>query len=228
MALLWVQKKLKRPAAALGWPHAPFEIPDEILAAWRAAGQRNKPLVEAWENLAAASSTGKDLLKRLQGLDQDTLDATISTFKADLSKEPVDVASRVASQKTLERLNPALPSLIGGSADLTGSNNTRTPDLETYNAENYSGRYIHYGVREHGMAAAMNGLCLHGGVTAYGGAFMVFSDYCRASIRLAALSNIPSVFVMTHDSIGLGEDGPTHQPVEHLAALRAIPNLNTF
>ena len=213
---------------ALGWPHAPFEIPSDVLSAWRDAGARGVDERELWDRRLATHPQREAFTHRLNGVDPDAVQDVISDFKAALSGNPVDVASRVASQKTLERLNSALDILFGGSADLTGSNNTRTPDLETYSAENYAGRYVHYGVREHGMAAAMNGIALHGGLAPYGGAFLVFSDYCRASIRLAALMGVQSIFVFTHDSIGLGEDGPTHQPVEHLAALRAIPNLNVF
>ncbi len=213
---------------AIDWPHTPFKIPDNILNAWRSVGGRGEQVRAAWRDRLMASPNRDAFERRLSGIDEETLSNTISVFKNDLALKPEKVASRIASQRTLERLNPALPALFGGSADLTGSNNTRTPDLETFSAENYGGRYVHYGVREHAMAAAMNGIALHGGFTPYGGAFLVFSDYCRPSIRLAALMGVQSIFVFTHDSIGLGEDGPTHQPVEHLAALRAIPNLNVF
>ncbi len=149
-------------------------------------------------------------------------------MKESLAATPKDIASRSASEFALETLVPALPEMVGGSADLTGSNNTRTKSMQAMNASDFSGRFIHYGIREHGMAAAMNGMALHGGIIPYSGTFLVFSDYCRPAIRLAALMGKRVIHVMTHDSIGLGEDGPTHQPVEHLAALRAMPNLLVF
>ena len=149
-------------------------------------------------------------------------------YKRGLAKSPPTLATRNASQNALEVINPVVPETVGGSADLTGSNNTNTKDLKPLTASDYGGRYIHYGVREHAMAAAMSGLSLHGGIIPYGGTFLCFTDYCRPAIRLAALMGIRVIYVMTHDSIGLGEDGPTHQPVEHLWALRAIPNLNVF
>ena len=149
-------------------------------------------------------------------------------YKEKLATEPKEIATRIASQNALEVLTAAVPEMVGGSADLTGSNNTRPKGVAAMSAADYAGRFIHYGIREHGMAAAMNGLALHGGIIPYSGTFLVFSDYCRPSIRLAALMGERVIHVMTHDSIGLGEDGPTHQPVEHLAALRAIPNLTVF
>ena len=153
------------------------------------------------------------------------LNAAVRAVKESLAKEPKEIATRTACEFALESIIPAVPEMIGGSADLTGSNNTRTKSMKAMSAADYSGRFIHYGIREHGMAAAMNGMALHGGIIPYCGTFLVFSDYCRPSIRLAALMGERVIHVMTHDSIGLGEDGPTHQPVEHLAALRAIPNL---
>ena len=152
----------------------------------------------------------------------------IATYKKALAANPPTLATRNSSQNALDVINPVVAEALGGSADLTGSNNTKSKDLKPFTAADYAGRYVYYGIREHGMAAALNGLALHGGVIPYGGTFMCFTDYCRPSIRLAALMGIRSIFVMTHDSIGLGEDGPTHQPVEHLAALRVIPNLHTF
>jgi transketolase len=152
----------------------------------------------------------------------------VNAVKSTLAKEPKHIASRVASEQALEALAAAVPEMIGGSADLTGSNNTKTKSMKVMSAADYSGRFIHYGVREHGMAAATNGMALHRGIIPYSGTFLVFTDYCRPAIRLAALMGERVIHVMTHDSIGLGEDGPTHQPVEHLAALRAIPNLNVF
>ncbi len=152
----------------------------------------------------------------------------IAAYKKELAKNPPWIATRNSSQNALDVINAALPETVGGSADLTGSNNTKSKDLKPLNAANYGGRYVYYGIREHGMAAAMNGLALHGGVIPYGGTFLVFTDYCRPSIRLSAIMGTRVIYVMTHDSIGLGEDGPTHQPVEHLAALRVIPNLKIF
>ena len=157
-----------------------------------------------------------------------SFDDAIADLKKQLADDKPTIATRVSSQQVLEVINSAVPETMGGSADLTGSNNTRTSELQTFDSVNYNGRYIHYGIREHGMAAAMNGMALHGGMIPYSGGFLIFSDYCRPSIRLAALMGIRVIHVLTHDSIGLGEDGPTHQPVEHLAALRAIPNLNVF
>src|SRR5204863_1748797 len=156
------------------------------------------------------------------------LGAAVRGLKETLAKAPKDIATRVASELVLDALVPAIPDLVGGSADLTGSNNTKPKGMSVLSAADYGGRFIHYGVREHGMASAMNGMALHGGIIPYSGTFLVFSDYCRPAIRLAALMGQRVIFVMTHDSIGLGEDGPTHQPVEHLAALRAIPKLKVF
>ena len=213
---------------ALGWPYAPFEIPEDILNAWRAAGRRGRDARQQWRARLGRSAQQDAFNAAIAGDYKEALGEAIRAYKAELAKEPPKVATRKASEMALEVVNRVIPETIGGSADLTGSNNTKTKGLEILNAENYAGRYIHYGVREHGMAAAMNGMALHGGVVPYGGTFLVFTDYCRPSIRLSALMGIRVVYVMTHDSIGLGEDGPTHQPVEHLAALRAIPNLNVF
>jgi transketolase len=157
-----------------------------------------------------------------------TFAATISAYKQELAKNPPWIATRNSSQNTLDVINAAVPETVGGSADLTGSNNTKSKDQKAFSATDYSGRYVYYGIREHGMAAAMNGMALHGGVIPYGGTFLVFTDYCRPSIRLSALMGQRVIYVMTHDSIGLGEDGPTHQPVEHLAAARVIPNLTVL
>ena len=156
------------------------------------------------------------------------LSATVKAFKKQMSEAAPKLATRASSEKVLEVLNPILPETVGGSADLTGSNNTKTADLGVFDVDNRGGRYVYWGIREHGMAAAMNGMALHGGVRPYGGTFMCFTDYARPSMRLAALMKVPTVFVMTHDSIGLGEDGPTHQPVEHLAISRATPNTYVF
>ncbi len=214
----------------LGWTSPPFEIPADILQHWRAAGMRGKATRAAWQQRLAAIEANKraEFERRLHGDVGDKLAASTSETKQKLAQTPKDIATRSASEFALEALTAALPEMIGGSADLTGSNNTRTKSTKTLSATDYSGRFIHYGIREHGMAAAMNGMALHGGIVPYSGTFLVFSDYCRPAIRLAALMGQRVIHVMTHDSIGLGEDGPTHQPVEHLAALRAIPNLKVL
>jgi transketolase len=223
-------KEIAGAREKLGWSTPPFEIPAAILAPWRAAGARGKPLRLAWEmRLAALDPKARsEFERRARGNVSGTLDAAVTDVKQALAATPKDVATRSASEFALESLTAALPEMIGGSADLTGSNNTRAKGMKTLNAADYAGRFIHYGVREHGMAAAMNGMALHGGVIPYSGTFLVFSDYCRPAIRLAALMSQRVIHVMTHDSIGLGEDGPTHQPIEQLAALRAIPNLKVF
>ena len=213
---------------ALDWPHAPFEIPQEVLDAWRAIGQHGAAARQSWTERLTSAPQKARFEAALSGDISAAVETAIGKMKQELSANPQKVASRVASQKTIEALVAETDSLFGGSADLTGSNNTKAADQDIYSAENPAGHYIHYGVREHGMAAAMNGIALHGGAVPYGGTFLVFTDYCRPSIRLTALMEQRAIYVMTHDSIGLGEDGPTHQPVEHFAALRAIPNLNLF
>ena len=212
----------------LGWTAPAFETPADIRGQWRAAGERNRPARLAWEQRLAALDPGQraEFLRRMRGEVAERLAPAISKMKQLLAQAPKDIATRAASEFTLDALTAALPEMIGGSADLTGSNNTRAKEMKVLKAPDYAGLFIHYGVREHGMAAAMNGMSLHGGVIPYSG--LVFSDYCRPAIRLAALMGQRVIFVMTHDSIGLGEDGPTHQPVEHLAALRAIPKLKVF
>lgn len=213
--------------AALGWDHAPFEIPAEIIANWREVGSRGSAARAAWQARYDGADT-VDFDKTLRG-DWDTeIEEAVQQWKKSLAAEPQKIATRVASQKAIEAILQACPAMFGGSADLTGSNNTRVGAHEIFSKDNYAGSYVHYGVREHGMAAAMNGIALHGGTIPYGATFLVFTDYCRPSIRLSALMRQRVIYVMTHDSIGLGEDGPTHQPVEHLAALRAIPNLHVF
>ena len=215
---------------ALGWPYPPFEIPEAILAAWREAGARGAGASAAWDKRLAATDAGtRDEFNRRQaGRLPDGWRDTVTALKQQISEERPARATRISSHKVLEALSETLPELIGGSADLTGSNNTRAPGQAVIAAGDYGGHYLHYGVREHAMAAAMNGLALHGGVIPYGGTFLVFTDYCRPAIRLSALMGQGVVYVMTHDSIGLGEDGPTHQPVEHLASLRVMPNLQVF
>ena len=215
--------------AKLGWSHAPFVIPPSILAAWRETGARGASArtswTARWSKIDAATQASVENPSRARAAE---VDAAISAGKASAAAETTQRATRIWSEMMLERLAAAQPALIGGSADLTGSNNTKAKSQGIISKGNFKGSYIHYGVREHAMAAAMNGLALHGGLIPYGGTFLVFTDYCRPAIRLSALMRQRVVYVMTHDSIGLGEDGPTHQPVEHLAALRAIPNLRVF
>ncbi len=213
---------------ALGWDYPPFVVPDEILNAWRAVGSRGASRRKDWEQRLAASSHKAEFTRITSGALPANFDEVIAAYKKELAKNPPWIATRNASQNALDVINAAVPETIGGSADLTGSNNTKSKDMKALNAADYGARYVYYGIREHGMAAAMNGIALHGGLVPYGATFLVFTDYCRPSIRLSALMGRRVVYVMTHDSIGLGEDGPTHQPVEHLAALRAIPNLNVF
>ena len=215
----------------LGWNAPPFEIPRPILDRWRAAGARGRAVRLAWQQRITAmpadqrAEFGRRMRHELPGK---KLAEAVREIKEKLAQTPKDIATRAASELALGTLTAVLPEMIGGSADLTGSNNTLAKGMKVLNAVDYGGRFIHYGVREHGMAAAMNGMALHGGIIPYSGTFLVFSDYCRPPIRLAALMRQQVIHVMTHDSIGLGEDGPTHQPIEQLAALRAIPGLKVF
>ena len=211
-----------------GWDSPPFEIPSEILSAWRDAGKAGAKARTDWEGRLAKSDKKAEFERRMSGKLVKGFDGVIADYKKKLAEDKPKVATRKSSEMALEVINGFLPETIGGSADLTGSNNTKTSQTKNITPDDYGQRYVHYGIREHGMAAAINGLTLHGGVIAYGGTFLCFSDYARPSMRLASLMGIRSIFVMTHDSIGLGEDGPTHQPVEHLAALRAIPNHNVM
>ena len=212
----------------LGWPYAPFEIPADILADWRAIGTRGADASKAWEARLAAHPERARFAAMLSGAMPADLIKALNEHKKKLSAEKPAMATRKASEAALEVINSVVEGTIGGSADLTGSNNTRTKGMTAIAPGDFAGRFIHYGVREHGMAAIMNGLALHGGLIPYSGTFLVFSDYARPAIRLAALMGVRAIHVLTHDSIGLGEDGPTHQPVEHLAALRAIPGLTVF
>ncbi|ADZ69419.1 transketolase [Polymorphum gilvum] len=213
---------------ALGWPHAPFVVPDELRAAWTAAARRGAAARARWLERLARSPKTDAFEAALAGPDRSALDAAVDAYKRRLASDAPTVATRKASEMALEVVTAAVPSMVGGSADLTGSNNTRTKAMRPVTADDAGGSYLHYGIREHGMAAAMNGLALHGGIVPYGGTFLAFADYSRPAIRLGALMGVRAIHVMTHDSIGLGEDGPTHQPVEHLASLRAIPNLLVF
>ncbi|MGR3418982.1 transketolase [Paracoccus sp. (in: a-proteobacteria)] len=215
---------------ALGWTAPAFEIPDDILSDWREIGARGGKARKAWEDRveALASDNREEFRRRTGNGANPHLVPTIVALKTQAAESKPKIATRKASENVLEVLNPHMPENFGGSADLTGSNNTRTPDLGIFGPEDRMGRYIHYGIREHGMAAAMNGIWLHGGFRPYGGTFLTFTDYARGAIRLSALMGLPVIYVMTHDSIGLGEDGPTHQPVEHLAIARATPNILTL
>ena len=220
--------EVARARETLEWPHAPFEVPDAVRAAWRAAGERGAPARAAWEARLAASERGAALAQFLKGDVTAEVAGPLAAFRAQLAQEKPAIASRKSSEMTLGVINAATAATIGGSADLTHSNFTITKGMGSVRPDDFSGRYIHYGVREFGMAAAMNGIALHGGFVPYGGTFLVFSDYARGAIRLSALMGLGVIYVLTHDSIGLGEDGPTHQPVEHLASLRALPNLYVF
>jgi transketolase len=210
----------------LGWTSAPFEIPAEILADWRSLGAKGAAARTEWEARLAASDKGAEFTRRMAGElpEMDGVRKALTEWVAG----DANVATRKASENWLNVLAPAIPEMIGGSADLTGSNNTKAKCQAPFNPEDYSGRYVYYGIREFGMAAAMNGMALHGGVIPYGGTFLIFSDYCRNAIRLSALQQTRVIYVLTHDSIGLGEDGPTHQPVEHVMSMRLIPNLYVF
>jgi len=222
--------QLKAAKAAYGWDHGPFEIPADIKAQWEAIGARGAEGRAAWEaRLAETGAAKRARFERAYAGDAPKkLSATIKALKKQVAEEAPSVATRKSSEMVLKAVNPIMPETVGGSADLTGSNNTKTDDLGIFDVDNRAGRYVYWGIREHGMAAAMNGMALHGGIRPYGGTFFCFTDYARPAMRLAALMKIPSVFVMTHDSIGVGEDGPTHQPVEHLAICRATPNTYVF
>ncbi len=215
---------------ALGWEEEAFVVPADVLDAWRLAGLRSTKTRKDWEECLAHADPEKraEFTRRFAGDLPGGFDGAIDAYKRKLAETKPTVATRKASEDALEVINGVLTETLGGSADLTGSNNTKTSQTKSITPDDFSGRYIHYGIREHGMAAAMNGIALHGGLIPYSGGFLIFSDYCRPSIRLAALMGIRVIHVLTHDSIGLGEDGPTHQPVEQMAALRAIPNLLMF
>jgi transketolase len=212
--------------AELNWPYPPFEIPGEIISEWRSFGAKGIAEHAEWNNRLLSNALGTEFLRRLAG-DAANL-AEVQEYLDQLVLDAPKVATRKASEMALNVLTSALPEMVGGSADLTGSNNTKTKSTDVFDRSNYSGRYVNYGIREFGMAAAMNGMALHGGIIPYGGTFLVFADYARAAIRLSAIQQVRVIYVMTHDSIGLGEDGPTHQPIEHLQSLRAMPNLLVF
>ena len=218
-----VRKKLK-------WNNEPFEIPQEVLNEWRKIGDKGEKLEEKWQETInkKSSKIKSDLEKNYLNSVLENLDSLINKEKTKYFESKPSLATRQCSMAAIEKISALLPQLIGGSADLSGSNNTKTNNSKIINSKNFDGNYIHYGVREHGMAAVMNGLALYGGLIPYGGTFLIFSDYCKPSIRLSALMGLKVIYIFSHDSIGLGEDGPTHQPIEQLAGLRAIPNLNVF
>ncbi len=212
----------------LGWAYPPFEIPADVLAAWRAAGERSRGERLAWEDRLREHPDRARFKAAMSGDLPADFTAHMAAFKAELVAKAPNVASRKASEMALEVINASIETTLGGSADLTHSNLTITKGMQSLKMGDFSGRYVRYGVREFGMSTAMNGVALHGGFIPYGGTFFVFSDYGRGAMRLSALMGVRAIYVLTHDSIGLGEDGPTHQPVEHFAMLRATPNLHVF
>ena len=211
---------------ALGWEHKPFIIPEDILTSWRQLGAKGAAARSDWEGRLNGHAQAAEFKRRMAGELPDG--SAMQDYLAGLVKDPPKWATRKSSEMALGAITAALPEMIGGSADLTGSNNTKTPSTKPLTKDDYSGRYIYYGIREFGMAAAMNGMALHGGIIPYGGTFLVFTDYCRGAMRLSAIQNTRAIYVMTHDSIGLGEDGPTHQPIEHVQSLRLMPNMHVF
>ena len=214
---------------AIDWPYGPFEIPENIYKLWARCGRKGRSEHRKWQARLKADNNSEDFLRAVNGDLNPGWQQSLQSYKDDLAANPPALATRASSGNVLKVLTQSLPDMIAGSADLEGSNKTRTPATASeIQADNYSGRYINYGIREHGMAAAMNGMALHGGIIPYSGTFLVFADYCRPAIRLSALMKKRVIYVMTHDSIGVGEDGPTHQPVEHVASLRAIPDLHVY
>ena len=216
--------------AKLNWEYKPFEIPDDIKSEWLIAGTRSIGKYKKWKSNTnkMKSNSKKEYVRRINGKLPSNINKILNDFKKDCSNKKIAKATRQSSEMVINQISSHMPELIGGSADLTGSNNTKASDMKILDANNYSGNYIYYGIREHGMAAIMNGIALHKGVIPFSGTFLIFSDYCKPSIRLSALMKQRVIYVFTHDSIGLGEDGPTHQPIEQLAGLRSIPNLNVF
>ncbi len=222
------EDEIKGARETLGWSHAPFEVPSEIAESWRNAFAPHAIARKEWDDRLAKSARRDAFTGQLNDAFPATARNALKDHIASVASDRPALATRASSGKTLDAIAGAFPGLIGGSADLTGSNLTKAGSQTVVSADDFSGAYIHYGIREHGMAAAMNGMSLHGGIRPYGGTFLIFSDYCRPAVRLSGLMNQPVIYVFTHDSIGLGEDGPTHQPVEHLSALRAMPNVETF
>lgn len=223
-------EEIKGAREKLGWHHPPFEIPVDLLAEWRKAGTRSQAARKQWTDRVKTLPADKraEFERRIAGKLPGALIEAVRKIKTEAAAKPTEIATRKASELALGSLVVAVPEMVGGSADLTGSNNTKTKSMPVIAPSQFKGQFMHWGIREHGMASAMNGMALHGGIIPFSGTFLVFSDYCRPSLRLASLMELRAIHVMTHDSIGLGEDGPTHQPVEHLAALRAIPNLLLF
>ena len=224
------EDEIKLVRKKLNWSHLPFEIPEDILTEWRQIGAKGENLEKDWlKELNKSRANIKENFNQFNNkIYRDKLNELITLEKEKYFKEKPEMATRQCSMKVIELLNNLMPNLVGGSADLSGSNNTKTSNSIIFNSKNYGGNYIHYGVREHGMAAAMNGIALYHNLIPYGGTFLIFSDYCKPAIRLSALMGLRVIYIFSHDSIGLGEDGPTHQPIEHLSGLRAIPNLNVF
>ncbi len=224
------EEEIAKAKSALNWNYDPFEVPEEILNSWREVGKHGSSERKKWEDkLELLPLDQKNHFTRsTSGELPEGWEKSITQVIETAIQDAPKMATRKASELVIEHISKAIPELVGGSADLTGSNNTKVDDLKVITAEDFKGRYIHWGVREHGMAAAMNGMALHGGIIPFGGTFLVFTDYCRPSIRLSALMGLRVIYIMTHDSIGLGEDGPTHQPIEHLASLRAMPDLLVF
>ena len=224
------EDEIKLVRKKLNWSHLPFEIPEDILREWRQIGAKGESLEKDWlKELNKSKANIKENFNQFNNkIYRDKLNELITLEKEKYFKEKPEMATRQCSMKVIELLNNLMPNLVGGSADLSGSNNTKTSNSIIFNSKNYGGNYIHFGVREHGMAAAMNGIALYHNLIPYGGTFLIFSDYCKPAIRLSALMGLRVIYIFSHDSIGLGEDGPTHQPIEHLSGLRAIPNLNVF
>ncbi len=224
------EDEIKLVRKKLNWTHPPFEIPSEILKEWKQIGNKGEILEKNWLN--ELNKSKPEIKKNFNQLNnkifRDKLNELITSEKEKYFKDKPSMATRQCSMKVIETLNNLMPNLVGGSADLSGSNNTKTSNSIVFNSKNYGGNYIHFGVREHGMAAAMNGIALYHNLIPFGGTFLIFSDYCKPAIRLSALMGLRVIYIFSHDSIGLGEDGPTHQPIEHLSSLRAIPNLNVF
>ena len=220
--------EIQATRTALGWDHPPFEIPSDIRSLWQEIATRGLDMRTHWQSRLDSSVKKSRFERAMSGELPKALATRMRRYKKQLKAELPKVASRQASQMALEVINAAVPTMVGGSADLTGSNLTKTSQMRSITPGNYRGNYVHYGIREHAMGAVMNGMALHGGMIPYGGTFLVFSDYMRGSMRLSALMKQRVIYVLTHDSIGLGEDGPTHQPIEHLAMLRATPNMNVY
>ena len=224
------EEEVSLTRSKLKWPHKPFAVPTDVLNEWKKSGKRSTDAYKKWKiDFEKLAKKKKDEFeRRISGNTPKKVNLLLSKFKKNSIKKPIDIATRQASEMVINQIAPIMPELVGGSADLTGSNNTKGNKVNVINSKNYRGNYIYYGIREHGMAAIMNGLSLHKGIIPFGGTFLIFLDYCKPSLRLAALMQQRAIYILTHDSIGLGEDGPTHQPIEQLASLRATPNVKVF